>query len=100
MDVRNQLEILTSRISGRVRNITCVMQELGYLDENLEPNYVRIAERIGNLPISDELRKDMQDGVSFCQQFSVRKSFFLSKLIYTEGPNYFCSKHNQRLLCI
>lgn len=77
MDVRNQLEILTSRISGRVRNITCVMQELGYLDENLEPNYVRIAERIGNLPISDELRKDMQDGVSFCQQFSVRNFFFI-----------------------
>lgn len=75
MDIRSQLELLTSRMSGRVRNVTCVMQELGYLDENLEPNYSKISERIGNLPIPDELRKDMQDGVAFCQQFSVRISF-------------------------
>lgn len=47
------------------------MQELGYLDENLEPNYVKIQERITNLPVDDELRKDMQEGVQFCQQFSV-----------------------------
>lgn len=106
MDVRNQLEILTSRISGRVRNITCVMQELGYLDENLEPNYVRIAERIGNLPISDELRKDMQDGVSFCQQFSQcvpdvkkDKSPLSRELI---RPMFFfkCYKHKKLEACI
>lgn len=47
------------------------MQELGYLDETLEPNYPRIMERIAHLPISDELKRDMQDGVVFCQQFSV-----------------------------
>ncbi|KAJ8942855.1 hypothetical protein NQ314_009917, partial [Rhamnusium bicolor] len=70
MDIKNQLEALTSKMSGKVRNVTCVMQELGYLDDNLEPNYVKISERIGNLPVSDELRRDMQDGVTFCQQFS------------------------------
>lgn len=71
MNVRDQLDVLTSRLTGRVKNITCVMQELGYLDDNLEPNYPRIMERITNLPISDELKKDMQEGVVFCQQFSV-----------------------------
>lgn len=72
MDIRGQLEALTSRMSGRVRNVTCVMQELGYLDGNLEPNFAKISERIGNLPIADELKKDMQEGVTFCQQFSVK----------------------------
>lgn len=72
LDVRSQLEALTSRMSGRVKNVTCVMQELGYLDDNLEPNYLKISERINNLPVSEELRKDMLDGIQFCQQFSVR----------------------------
>lgn len=74
MDIRGQLEALTSRMSGRVKNVTCVMQELGYLDENLEPNFLKIKERIASLPVTDELRSDMLDGVAFCQQFSV--SFF------------------------
>lgn len=71
MNIKDQLDALTSKLSGRVRNVTCVMQELGYLDENLEPNYEKISERIANLPINEELRRDMQDGVGFCQQFSV-----------------------------
>lgn len=58
-------------MSGKVKNVTCVMQELGYLDDNLEPNYPKIRERISSLPVADELRKDMQEGVTFCQQFSV-----------------------------
>ena len=47
------------------------MQELGYLDERLEPNYLKINERIGKLNVEEELKKDMIDGVRFCKQFSV-----------------------------
>lgn len=71
MDFKSQLESLPSKINGKFRNVSCVMQELGYLDENYEPNYVKISDRISNLPVSEELRRDMQDGVTFCQQFSV-----------------------------
>lgn len=78
MNIKDQLDALTSRLTGRVKNITCVMQELGYLDETLEPNYPRIMERITHLPISDELKRDMQDGVVFCQQFSVRFNFSIN----------------------
>lgn len=74
MDIRGQIEAITSKMSGRVRNVTCVMQELGYLDDNLEPNFSKISQRIGNLPVNEELKRDMQDGVSFCQQFSVSLS--------------------------
>ncbi|XP_074027053.1 uncharacterized protein [Leptinotarsa decemlineata] len=106
MDVKSQLEILTSKMSGRVRNVTCVMQELGYLDNNLEPNYVKISERITNLPVSEELRKDMQDGVAFCQQFSQcvpevnkEKSPLSRELI---RPMFFfkCYKHKKLEACI
>lgn len=76
MDLKTQIDALTSKMSGKVRNVTCVMQELGYLNENLEPNYPRILERINNLPIGEELKRDMQDGVTFCQQFSVLSKRF------------------------
>lgn len=72
-------------MSGRVRNVTCVMQELGYLDDNLEPNYQKISERIANLPVSDELRRDMQDGVTFCQQFSVKSIY---DHVFISVPNH------------
>lgn len=71
LDIRSSLDALSAKMNGRVKNVTCVMQELGYLDDNLEPNYAKIKERIANLPVDEELRKDIQDGVVFCQQFSV-----------------------------
>nr|CAD7261360.1 unnamed protein product [Timema shepardi] len=62
LDLRGQLETLTSRIGGKIRNVTCVMQELGY-----------IHERIGRLPVTLEFKRDMADGVEFCKQFSHKK---------------------------
>ncbi|KAF7287190.1 uncharacterized protein LOC143194162 isoform X1 [Rhynchophorus ferrugineus] len=106
MDVRAQIEAITSRMSGKVKNVTCVMQELGYLDDNLEPNFGKISERIGNLPVDDELKRDMQDGVSFCKQFSQcvpevnkDKSPLSRELI---RPMFFfkCYKHKKLEACI
>lgn len=72
MDLRDRLDtIFRSPQASRVRNITCVMQELGYIDHNLEPNYEQITQRIANLPVSSELKGDIQDGLQFCQKFSV-----------------------------
>jgi hypothetical protein len=42
------------------------------LDENLEPNFEKISDRINRLPVAEELKKDMLDGVQFCKQFAVR----------------------------
>ncbi|XP_050302907.1 uncharacterized protein LOC126740777 [Anthonomus grandis grandis] len=106
MDMRSQLEAITSKMSGKTRNVTCVMQELGYLDENLEPNYSKISERIANLPVEEELRKDMQDGVTYCQQFSQcvpevknEKSPLSRELI---RPMFFfkCYKHKKLEACV
>lgn len=38
----------------------------------MEPNFEKIADRINRLPVAEELKKDMLDGVQFCKQFSVR----------------------------
>jgi len=38
LDIRGQLETLTSRLSGKIRNVTCVMQELGYVSVGSFPN--------------------------------------------------------------
>ncbi|GLV37913.1 hypothetical protein CBL_06385 [Carabus blaptoides fortunei] len=106
MDIKSQLEALTARMSGRVRNVTCVMQELGYLNDNLEPNYEKIQAKIGTLPIPEELKKDIQDGVQFCQQFSQcvpemksEKSPLSNELI---RPMFFfrCYKHKKLEACV
>lgn len=75
LDIRDRLELVTRGPSaGRVRNVTCVMQELGYIDHTLEPNYEQIKQRISNLPVSAALKSDIHDGLQFCQKFSVRAS--------------------------
>ncbi|XP_014278128.1 uncharacterized protein [Halyomorpha halys] len=104
LDVRGQLETLTNRVSGRIRNVTCVMQELGYLDANLEPDYGRMIDRIGRLPVAEELKKDMAEGVEFCRQFSQcvpddRKDKFIQEMV---RPMFFfrCYKHKKLEACI
>ena len=72
LDVKAQIDAMTFHSGAKMRNITCVMQELGYLDEHLEPNYDRMMERINKLLVPEELKRDMVDGVKFCRQFSVR----------------------------
>ncbi|KAK9879761.1 hypothetical protein WA026_006823 [Henosepilachna vigintioctopunctata] len=106
IDVRNSFEDLSSKMSGKVKNVTCVMQQLGYLDENLEPNYAKISERISNLPVSEELKKDIQDGVEFCQQFSQcvpeikKESFLLSRELIRPMFFFKCYKHKKLEACV
>ncbi|XP_034231691.1 uncharacterized protein LOC117639857 [Thrips palmi] len=106
LDVQGQLETLTTRMTGRVKNVTCVMQELGYLDSALEPDFERIAARISRLPVSHELRRDMLDGVQFCRQFSQcipdsrRDKFLLSGELLRPMFFFRCYKHKKLEACI
>ncbi|KAJ1523547.1 hypothetical protein ONE63_001395 [Megalurothrips usitatus] len=106
LDVQGQLETLTSRMTGRVRNVTCVMQELGYLDSALEPDFERIAARISRLPVTSELRRDMLEGVQFCRQFSQcipdsrRDRFMLSGELLRPMFFFRCYKHKKLEACI
>ncbi|EEB20189.1 hypothetical protein Phum_PHUM604920 [Pediculus humanus corporis] len=100
-----QIDSTAFQYNTKVRNISCIMQELGYLDERLEPNYLKINERIGKLNVEEELKKDMIDGVRFCKQFSQcipdtrHNSQFSRELL---RPMFFfrCYKHKKLESCI
>ncbi|XP_026484733.1 uncharacterized protein LOC113392487 isoform X1 [Vanessa tameamea] len=107
LDLRDRLEIVSrGPNAGRVRNITCVMQELGYIDHNLEPNYEQITQRIANLPVSSELKGDIQDGLQFCQKFSQcvpdikRDVAPLSQELIKPMFFFRCYKHKKLEACI
>lgn len=74
-DFKSQIESVAFQYNTKIRNISCIMQELGYLDAQLEPNFVRITERVSKLSIDEELKQDMLDGIKFCKQFSVSSGF-------------------------
>ncbi|XP_063547428.1 uncharacterized protein LOC134754894 [Cydia strobilella] len=117
LDIRDRLELISrtggagagagaGASGGRVRNITCVMQELGYIDHNLEPNYEQITQRIANLPVSSELKGDIQDGLQFCQKFSQcvpdtkRDVAPLSQELIKPMFFFRCYKHKKLEACI
>lgn len=106
LDLNAHIDSIKSRLNGKVRNVTCVMQELGYLDGNLEPTYDKIVQKINSLQIQDELKRDIEEGVDFCKQFSQcipesqnEKSPFSNVLM---KPMFFfrCYKHKKLEACI
>ncbi|KAL4718902.1 hypothetical protein ACJJTC_009052 [Scirpophaga incertulas] len=83
-----------------------VMQELGYIDHNLEPNYEHITQRISDLPVSAELKGDIQDGLQFCRKFSqcvpdVKRDVApLSQELIKPMFFFRCYKHKKLEACI
>ncbi|KAL0849854.1 hypothetical protein ABMA28_011791 [Loxostege sticticalis] len=107
MDLRERLDVISKGpAGGRVRNITCVMQELGYVDQSLEPNYEQITQRISDLPVSSELKGDIQDGLQFCRKFSqcvpdVKRDMApLSQELIKPMFFFRCYKHKKLEACI
>ncbi|VVC43406.1 Pheromone/general odorant binding protein [Cinara cedri] len=103
-DVRNQMDTMTAKMTGKIRNVTCVMQELGYLNQNMEPDYENMNDRVMRLPIAEELKQDMVDGITYCKKFSMcvpdeRKDKFAKELV---RPMFFfkCYKHKKLESCI
>jgi len=41
------------------------------LNQNMEPDYENMNDRVMRLPIADELKQDMVDGITYCKKFSV-----------------------------
>ncbi|RVE47032.1 hypothetical protein evm_008314 [Chilo suppressalis] len=107
LDLRDRLDMMYRGPAGsKVRNITCVMQELGYIDHNLEPNYEQITRRITDLPVSAELKGDIQDGLQFCRKFSqcvpdVKRDVSpLSQELIKPMFFFRCYKHKKLEACI
>ncbi|KAK6641987.1 hypothetical protein RUM44_013710 [Polyplax serrata] len=105
-DFKSQIESVAFQYNTKIRNISCIMQELGYLDAQLEPNFVRITERVSKLSIDEELKQDMLDGIKFCKQFSQcipetkRESSQLSRDLLRPMFFFRCYKHKKLESCI
>jgi hypothetical protein len=41
------------------------------LNQNMEPDYENMNDRVMRLPIAEELKQDMVDGITYCKKFSV-----------------------------
>ncbi|KAK7583749.1 hypothetical protein V9T40_004712 [Parthenolecanium corni] len=104
LDLKGHLESVAAKISGRFKNITCIMQDLGYLNENLEPDYESIVNKIKSLTISTELKSDMIDAVQYCKQFSMcvpdERKDQLSKEMMRPMFFFRCYKHKKMEACI
>ncbi|XP_046643037.1 uncharacterized protein LOC124328337 [Daphnia pulicaria] len=51
-------------------NMTCVMKEIGFIGEDMQPLYDNIRKRIDDLPVTAQLKTDLIEGIETCQQFS------------------------------
>ncbi|XP_041973627.1 uncharacterized protein LOC121729239 [Aricia agestis] len=106
LDFRDRLDMISRGPAPRARNVTCVMQELGYIDHNMEPNYEQITQRISALPVSAELKGDIQDGLQFCEKFSQcvpdlkRDVAPLSQELIKPMFFFRCYKHKKLEACI
>ena len=57
LDIKGQLETLTSRLSGKIRNVTCVMQELGYVSIILSVSLNQVLETSNSQLLTQMLLK-------------------------------------------
>ena len=65
-----KLEQMRAKISSIVGNMTCVLQELKFLDSNNQVDFPSMKRRIMELPLPKELTDDMCDGLDKCRDFA------------------------------
>ena len=73
-----KLERMRAKIASIVGNMTCVLQELRFLDSNNQLDFPSMKQRIMGLPLPKALTDDMCDGLDKCRDFSscIPSSFF------------------------
>lgn len=52
----------------------------------MEPDYENMNDRVMRLPIAEELKQDMVDGITYCKKFSV--SFSQNDILNDSAFNY------------
>merc|ERR1712168_469864 len=64
------LEMMKERIASKISNMTCVMQEMGYMKEDKTPDYDYCMEETANLDIDNDLKADLIEDMSMCRDFA------------------------------
>jgi len=58
----------TTALRDRLANLTCVLQAMGFVTEELAPNPAAINQTLLELPIPDPLFRALSDGLHACQE--------------------------------
>jgi len=64
------LEMVKEKIASKMSNMTCIMQEMGYMKEDMTPDYDYCMEETANLDIDNELKADLIEDMSMCRDFA------------------------------
>ncbi|XP_068202387.1 uncharacterized protein [Palaemon carinicauda] len=59
-----------NKITASLSNYTCVIHKLGHIDGYLNLNVDSYIQQFQNAPISEELKKDLADGIYYCRDLT------------------------------
>jgi len=65
------LDHLEEKMKNKVGNITCVLQEMGFMDEKHQPIYDAAVTFFKDLQIADDLKADLLDAMDMCKDFAM-----------------------------
>jgi len=65
------LDHLEEKMKSKVGNITCVLKETGFMDENHQPIYDAAIQFFKDLQIADDLKADLLDAMDMCKDFAM-----------------------------
>nr|XP_027231531.1 uncharacterized protein LOC113823112 [Penaeus vannamei] len=63
-------EVMTS-MQAKISNITCILKELKYIDENNNIDISETTKGIMNMEVSDELKDDLMESATMCRDFAM-----------------------------
>jgi len=64
------LDMMKEQIASKMSNMTCMMQEMGYMKEDKTPDYDYCMEETANLDIDNDLKADLIEDMSMCRDFA------------------------------
>ncbi|XP_068202467.1 uncharacterized protein [Palaemon carinicauda] len=65
------IEEFKEKMMSKISNITCVLKELKFMDENNQPNYDFVSEEINSLQVDEPLKNDFLEAMDMCRDFAM-----------------------------
>jgi len=62
---------LEEKMKAKVGNITCVLKEMGFMDENHQPIYDAVIQIFKDMQIADDLKADLLEAMDMCKDFAM-----------------------------
>ncbi|XP_042856678.1 uncharacterized protein LOC122243248 [Penaeus japonicus] len=66
-----KMEETMTTMQAKISNITCILKELKYLDDNNNIDGSQYTKDVMNLDVSEELKSDLMEGATMCRDFAM-----------------------------